>query len=138
MVEDFKKWAAMEEISWRQKSRELWLREGHKNTKLFHKMANATRRRNFLAKLRVDGKLLRTDEDNIKIGVANAFSRIFAKSRDWRPSISGLNFDSLPSVESETLKIPFSEEEVLAALSRLSGDKAPGPNGFTTAFWHFC
>ena len=30
---------------------------------------------------------------------------------EWRLSISGLNFDSLPSVESKVLEIPFSKEE---------------------------
>ena len=28
-------------------------------------------------------------------------------------------------------------EEVFRALSDLKGDKAPGPNGFPLAFWHF-
>ena len=36
------------------------------------------------------------------------------------------------------MEIPFSEEEVLATLSSLSGDKTPGPNGFSMAFWQFC
>ena len=59
-MEKFSKWAVMEEISWRQRSRELWLKEGDKNSKFFHKMANARRRKNFLSSITVDGrKLLR-------------------------------------------------------------------------------
>ncbi|RVW49339.1 LINE-1 reverse transcriptase-like [Vitis vinifera] len=37
--------------------------------------------------------------------------------------------------EAEGLEIPFVEEEVLAALTDLGKDKAPGPDGFTMAFW---
>ena len=39
---------SLEEISWRQKSRVLWLKEGDNNTKFFHNMANLHRRYNHL------------------------------------------------------------------------------------------
>ena len=31
----------------------------------------------------------------------------------------------------------FTEEEILVAISRLNGDKAPGPDGFPLSFWSF-
>ena len=53
--EDYDKWVSLEEIHWRQLSRELWLREGDRNTGYFHRMANAHRRVNFLDKIKING-----------------------------------------------------------------------------------
>ena len=49
--EDYKNWVDMEEVSWRQKSIELWLKEEDRNTGFFHRMANSHRRRNTLSVL---------------------------------------------------------------------------------------
>ncbi|KAG5628622.1 hypothetical protein H5410_000339 [Solanum commersonii] len=46
-----------EEVLWRQKSRVLWLKEGDKNTKFFHKMANAHRRYNNIDQLMIQGEV---------------------------------------------------------------------------------
>ncbi|RVW99076.1 Transposon TX1 uncharacterized 149 kDa protein [Vitis vinifera] len=107
--EEFKKWAIMEEISWKQKSRQIWLKEGDKNTGFFHKMANSNSRRNCLKKIKVRGIWL-SDKQDIQRGVRGAVR----------------------------LEEMFSLEEVYLALSELNGDKAPGPDGFPIAFWQFC
>ena len=49
--------AHLEETSWRQKSRVLWLREGDNNTKYFHKVANSNRQRNYMDRVEVEGAL---------------------------------------------------------------------------------
>ena len=53
--EDYKKWVLLDEITWRQKSKEVWLKEGDRNTFFFHKMANAHRRRNNVDRIKTNG-----------------------------------------------------------------------------------
>ena len=54
---DIEKLTLLEEISCRQKSRVLHLREGDANTRFFHRMANSNRRNNDIESLMVDGIL---------------------------------------------------------------------------------
>ena len=46
-----------EEISWRQKSKVLFLKKGDSNTRFFHRMANSNRRNNCIENLMIDGAL---------------------------------------------------------------------------------
>ncbi|RVW36212.1 Transposon TX1 uncharacterized 149 kDa protein [Vitis vinifera] len=71
-------------------------------------MANARARRNFLSKIRVNEVSL-SSIDEIKGGVCRAYQSLLSEFGDWRPT-----------------------------LSSCYGDKAPGPYGFTMAFWLFC
>ena len=53
---DYKNWIDLEEVSWRKISKELWLKEGDKNTGFFHRMTNLHRRRNTLLNININGR----------------------------------------------------------------------------------
>ena len=89
--DDFKSCALTEEISWRQKSGETWLKEGDKNTRFFHRMANAHRRKKFLQNLRINGRRL-DKEVEIKEGLVNEFQNLLSAPYCWRPPLPGLPF----------------------------------------------
>ncbi|RVX02656.1 Transposon TX1 uncharacterized 149 kDa protein [Vitis vinifera] len=135
--EAFKNWVLLEETHWRQSSRELWLREGDKNTGFFHRMANAHRRNNSMDKIKINGRWLE-EEREVREGVVNAFQQLLSKDQSWKSDIEGLQLKSLNHAEAEGLEQPFTEVEIHLALMEMNGDKAPGPDGFTVAFWQFC
>ena len=62
----------MEEICWRQKSRVLCIREGDRNTKFFHRIANSHRRFNSIDRLMVDGELF-SDLEAIAGGISHFY-----------------------------------------------------------------
>ena len=134
--DDFKRWALMEETSWRQKSRETWLKEGDRNTGFFHRMANAHRRRNCLNSISINGRKF-DKEVEIKEGLVNAFQNMLSNPGGWCPSFLDLAINEIGNEEAARLEEIFSEEEIWAALSGLNSEKAPGPDGFPLAFWSF-
>ncbi|RVX01665.1 Transposon TX1 uncharacterized 149 kDa protein [Vitis vinifera] len=133
----FKKWVLLEETHWRQLSRELWLKEGDKNIGFFHRMANAHRRNNSREKIKINGRWLE-EEQEVREGVVNAFQQLLSEEPAWKADIEGLNLQRLNHFETEGLEQPFTEEEIHVALMGMNGDKAPGPEGFTVAFWQSC
>ena len=133
----FKKWVLLEETHWRQLSRELWLREGDKNTGFFHRMANAHRRNNSMEKIKINGRWLE-DEQEVREGVVNAFQQLLSEEQSWKADIEGLQLQRLNQAEAEGLEQPFTEEEIHVALMGMNGEKAPGPDGFTVTFWQSC
>jgi len=52
--------------------------------------------------------------------------------------MDNLVFDNLDAGETSSLELPFEEREVLEVVKGLNRDKAPGPDGFTLAFFQDC
>ena len=88
-LEEYKNYVLMKETSWRQKSKETWLKKGDKNARFFHKMANVRVRRNFLSKMKINGVTLNNEED-IKSGVCRAYRTLLLENEEWRQRIGDL------------------------------------------------
>ena len=135
--ESYKKWVILEESHWRQLSREVWLKEGDKNTGFFHRMANAHRNNNSLDRIKIDGVWL-VEEQEVREGIANAYQQMLSEDLGWKADIGRIQLDQISQQEAENLEIPFFENEIHSALMEMNGDKAFGPDGFTMAFWQSC
>ena len=54
---------SLEEISWRQKSRALYVKKGDNNTRFFYRLANSHRNANQIKRIEVDGVLYEDESD---------------------------------------------------------------------------
>jgi hypothetical protein len=112
------------------------VKEGDANTKFFHLRVNARRRKNHIHRLKHNHGWV-TEHAAKEEVVANHFNSILgarvgrAHDFNWEElNLSRLDFDCLAE--------PFSEAEVKGAIFQMPSDKAPGPDGFTGAFFKRC
>jgi len=125
-----------EEIKWKQRAREEWLKSGDRNTKFFHACANQkSRRKQILRIVDKDGRTCSSQGD-----IEKAFSWYF---KDLFFAGDSLEVDrSLVAVErkvtpqmNERLVAEFNMEEITQALSQMDPLKASGPDDFPAVFY---
>ncbi|WMV58897.1 hypothetical protein MTR67_052282, partial [Solanum verrucosum] len=126
-----------EEVSWRQKSRVLWLKEGDKNTKFFHKMANAHRRYNNIDQLMIQGEVTQ-EKGKIEGEIIAYYKNLYRETHQWRHSYNNVECPMLTEEEKMSLQGRFEENEVLNCLKLCAADKAPGLDGYTMGFFIKC
>ena len=110
--ESYKEWVDMEEVSWRQKSREIWLKEGDRNTGFFHRMTNSHRRRNSITSIRINGKNL-VKEAKVKEGLVRAFQSLLSAPTNWRLPFPEIYVNLIGEDQCAKLEEMFTEEEIL-------------------------
>lgn len=137
LIVELEKNILLDEISWRQKSRATWLKEGDKNTKYFHSVANAHRRNNSIRLLSIDDELS-SDQAAIKDKISSFSQQLYTEDSSHKPLLDGLEFPSITNEEASWLERPFEEEENSNVVRNMNGDKSPSPIGFPMTFFHAC
>ncbi|CAL1355646.1 unnamed protein product [Linum trigynum] len=127
----------LQEIRWRQKSNELWLKGGDLNTKFFHRVANYRRKLNLIECIRVYGRLLEGREE-LAAGVVGFYQNLFKESLVYIPFPKNYGQQKLCNTLASDLVRPFNEAEEWAALESFDGGKSPRPDGFTYEFFKKC
>jgi hypothetical protein len=125
-----------EELKWRQRAKENWLRDGDRNTKYFHACASQRQRRNRVECI-VD-RLGQTCDTTAEVERAfvDYYQDLFTPSM---PQDIAACTDAVESRLTSTLKngltAPYTEAEIHRALMQMAPIKAPGPDGFSAEFY---
>lgn len=130
----FEEIAKYEEISWSQKSRRLWIKEGDINTKSFQRIINSHRRFSHIDNMEVEGAI--TDTKGIRKEILDFYQNIYAETETWRPNYNLIDRPCITEEEREWLQRDFDEYEVLESLKLCVADKAPGPDGYTVGSFY--
>ena len=110
---------------------------GDAKTYFFHQMANGQRRLNGIRHLRIGNRVL---SDLAVVGqiVAEHFRDFYRRGPTnwWQWMATGASV--LDPCQQQQLILPFSEDEVKAAVQGLNNEGAPGPDGMPVFFYKDC
>jgi hypothetical protein len=125
-----------EEAFWKEKSRLQWFKEGDRNTAFFHRTCKIRQATNAISMLKKDNLIL-TDPQDIASHIVDYYKNLFSTNSQVLPN--NLIGNVIPSLVSDNennilTAIPDSEE-IKQAVFTLSGDSAPGPDGFGGCFY---
>ncbi|XP_073035927.1 uncharacterized protein [Primulina eburnea] len=82
-----------------------------------------------------DRSVRASEEFEIQKLIVDFYKNLYRTSEGEGSGIEDLEWCPLASTEAERLEENFSEEEIRAAVFECDGSKAPGPDGFTMAFY---
>jgi hypothetical protein len=128
--------AAIEKSRIRQRARLTYIRSGDANTKFFHIRANTRMRKNYIHSLHTDGRVATTHNDKEKI-IADYFSGHLGSHEPRSTTFSWSALGYVPR-DLSALEAPFTQDEIKDTINSMPSDKAPGPDGFTGAFFKAC
>ncbi|CAN1177768.1 LINE-1 retrotransposable element ORF2 protein [Linum perenne] len=129
---------AQEKIYWQQKSRQKWLLEGDCNTSYFHKVVSTRRSKNHIHTLHDPSGVPQSEESEKQKIATNFYQQLFSSEHPrgfiLPPTIPGFPCKVTHSMNERLLAF-LSDEEIRRSVFDMGPSQAPGPDGFTAAFF---
>lgn len=122
---------------WAQQSKVLWLKDGDRNTRLFHSKASQPQRHNYITKLHDTLGRLCTRPSQINDIITTFYQELFTTggSSSFEEVI-----DTIPQVVSPEMNAKliadFTIDEVEAVIRQMAPLKAPGLDDMPSLFYH--
>jgi len=142
LMEDLEAYREQEEILWRQKSRVQWLKEGERNTKFFHRAMTHRRYINRITQLEDDQGAPIRDHEKIAEALNSFYQDLLTETNMNKEEAIQKVTQHIPklitSEQNRALVRPITQSEVDSAVKEMPPSKAPGLDGFTTDFLHYC
>lgn len=132
---EFLKLLEKQEIYWKQRSKQFWLREGDQNTKFFHNYATGRKKRNQIKKLKDKNGVWKENKDELQQIITEYFEDLF-KASGVDGSLSDREVVNHVTLEqNQRLMRPVNGEEVQKAVFDMHPDKSPGVDGLNPGFF---
>ena len=81
---------------------------------------------------------LSLDPEDIAEGISRFYRQLYSENVVDRPVLDDMEFSKISEEDALWLDRLFDEEEVYGVINGFNGGKAPGPNGFSMAFFQSC
>ena len=128
------------ETFWKQRAKEFWLTTGDANTRYFHSMASAKRRRNCKSRLKDDSGVWRDNEEEVEKMLLYYFQALYMSEGSNDGGCTDVITPMILNDDNAFLTASFTEMEIKEAVFSMHPDKSPGPDGMNPAFfqqfWH--
>jgi hypothetical protein len=125
-----------EDMWWRQRAKQEWLKNGDKNTQFFHACANSRRRKNLIEKIKDEQGNWKTSTEEVSGAFVNYFTELFPARHvsDLELCLQHVEPRVTSKMNGELLE-EFTGEEISRALLQMAPLKALGPDGFNASFF---
>lgn len=122
-----------QEIYWKQRAKQFWLREGDKNTRFFHKYASVRKENNSIKKIKdVHGEWQESDAA-IQGVITDYFSELFKAGEVGEGLLEREKVCLVSEGQNIELMMPVVAEEM--AVFAMYPEKSPGMDGLNPAFF---